>query len=225
MLLFQGVWEKKAWETDDWKTKQTSTSFAPRYHWWLNYSQPGQRSGLSRNSIYPDFELCDHCPIAVTCSGCKRDNKVPHWLLKTSLQLFSNIIQLLESQSKSWILTSNMYFAGFQDPTASFAMTNVNKIYTKPYLHKFHQDREPGMPCLVQPPKMHHTWSACLGSTSGAQFDVQGTNAQLLQCTNRQQTGKRKLFFWWRWGWVPGMTSCHGWIQPPATSNTFSDCH
>lgn len=78
-------------------------------------------------------------------------------------------------------------------------MTNVNKIYTKPYLHKsLYQEREPKTPCLVQPPKMHPTWSACLGSTSGAQFDVQGTNAQLLQCTNRQQTGKRKLFFLWR---------------------------
>ena len=78
-------------------------------------------------------------------------------------------------------------------------MTNINKIYTKPYLHKFLcQDREKdplktrnAMPSPTTHAKTHHAWSACLGSTRGTQFDVQGTNAQLLQCM--EQTGKRKL--------------------------------
>lgn len=173
--------------------------------------------------IYPDFGLCDHCPIAVTCGGCKRDNKVPHWLLKTSLQLFSNIVQLFKSQSKSWILHRICILLGFKtqqhlSPWLTSTKSTPNRTYTSSYTKNENQERHawsnhpkcitPGVRVLVPPVARNLMCRAPMPSSYSAQTDR-----------------KKETCFWWRWGWVPGMTSFHGWIQSPATSSTFSDCH
>ena len=116
----------------------------------------------------------------------KGTTKYPHWRLKTSLQLFSNIIRFFKSQSKSWILHRICILLGFKtqqhlSPWLTSTKSTPNRTYLSSYTKNENQERHawsnhpkcipPGVRVLVPPVARNLMCRAPMPSSYSAQTE------------------------------------------------------